>query len=72
MTDEEANNYVDEWFKMSSRIAEVKGVTAQIFAWHSALVKFFKEIWQDGHDAGLKEGRKEKTSMVIKKLTKEN
>jgi hypothetical protein len=72
MTDEEVNKYVDEWFKMSYEMAEIKSVTAQFFAWHLALVVFFKKIWQDGYDRGLKEGQKQKASTVIKKLMKEN
>jgi hypothetical protein len=72
MTEEEGNKYVDEWFKMSNEMAEIKGVTAQFFAWHLALLKFFDKIWQNGYNEGLKEGQKQKTSIVIKKLTKEN
>lgn len=76
MTEEDVNKYIDEWFRESARLAEVKSVTAQFFAWTVSMKGIFQRIWQDGydtgHDIGYKLGSKQKTSAILKKLTKEN
>ena len=44
----------------------------QTIAWMKGLVNLLNPIWQDGHAVGLEEGKKQKASTVIKKLTNEN
>ena len=72
MKQEVIDKFMADMQELNNKINSVPSPTLQAIMWLKSLEELLKPIWQDGYNEGLTEGRKQKSSVIIKKLTNEN
>jgi len=72
MKQELIDQFITDINNLNVEVSKIPSPMLQTIAWMKGLVNLLNPIWQDGHAVGLEEGKKQKASTVIKKLTNEN
>jgi len=72
MDQEELYEYMDRFTAILLELGKIKSPTAQAVRFQRDISEFIQDIWENGHTQGFKEGERQKRSVIIKQLSKEN
>jgi len=72
MKQEVIDKFMKDLQVFNDELNSIKSPTIQAITWLQNFPKLLEPVWKDGYDSGLKEGQKQKSLTIIKKLTEEN